>query len=191
LENLSDGTFITAHVGYRDDLLETILRLDIVPIQVVRDPRAILASFVPYILNDRKHFLHTAFQNMDNVTRYQSVLDGVMLDKLELRSLRKCCLALDPWTRSAKTLRIRFEDIVGARGGGSDSKRDCILEQLKETLDRPADKRESVRDGLYGPGRHTFRKGQIDSWRDEIPPAVLNRVSEELADILDDWGYAP
>jgi len=189
LAKLRAGMFITAHVGYRENLLNTILRMDIVPVQVVRDPRAILASFVPYVLNDSNHFLHSMFHKMEEDSRYHAVLDGVASSRQKLQSLRSCCLALDPWIQSSRTVVVRFEDIVGSRGGGSDIVRDRTLNQLKEALDLPAGKMAMVSEHLYGAGRHTFRKGQVNSWKEEIPSAILTRTDSELGDVLDSWGY--
>lgn len=190
LNGIKDDQFITAHVGYRQDLLETIIDKGYVPIQVIRDPRAVLASFVPFVLTYKKHFLHTTFKSLSHHERYKTVLEGISIDGLTLQPLRTYCMALDPWLNSEQVHRIRFEDIVGAQGGGTDEQCLNVLEHLASALDLPDDRITQVAEDLYGPGRCTFRKGKIDSWREEIPSDLLERISDELVDVLDKWEYS-
>lgn len=190
LRRVRDNQFISGHVGYRNDLLETIVSLDFKPIQVIRDPRAVLASFVPYVLGDKNHFLHSAFKSLPNNDRYKAVLDGIVEGGLTQRPLRICCLALDPWVDNPAVLTIRYEDIVGSKGGGSDVRRLEILEDIASALNIENPNIQKVSDELYGPGRHTFRKGRVGGWDEEIPAMVLKRVNSELEDVLEKWGYA-
>lgn len=189
LKRLSDKQFITSHVGYDSRLLESVIGCDITPIQVLRDPRAVLASFVPYVLQDKQHFLSASFQRMSTEERYQSALLGGEFNELKLNSIESYCRALAPWVTHKAVTLIRFEDIVGKNGGGCDNKRDAALELLADKLELPKEKIPAVADALYGPGRHTFRKGHIDSWREELPPSVRDLISVELSEILTLWGY--
>lgn len=189
LRSVRENQFISGHVGYRRDLLDAILEQGFVPIQVIRDPRAVLASFVPYVLEDTSHFLHSVFKSLPHDERYMAVLDGIARDGLIQRPLRACCLALDPWVENEKAYTIKFEDIVGGKGGGSDIRRMEVLGEIAATLNIPDPDIQRVSDELYGPGRHTFRKGKVDTWKDEIPPKILARLHGELGDILDKWGY--
>jgi len=189
LRKVKDGQFLSGHVGYRQDLLDEILNAGFISIQVIRDPRAVLASFVPYVLGDQKHFLHTIFQSLSHEERYKAALDGITANGLTLKPLREYCLALDPWLDSKEVHTIRFEDIVGDQGGGSDTQRIQVLEHLAEVLGLPGDRITEVAENLYGPGRHTFRKGKIDSWKEEIPPDMLEHISVEVAGVLKKWGY--
>ncbi len=189
LRRVSPDQFVTAHVGYSDELLNTVLNMGFVPLQVVRDPRAILASFVPYVLGDKSHFLHTLFRDMNSEQRYEAVYTGVTQGSDSLAPLHTCCHALDPWTDHPDVWRIRFEDIVGSAGGGDDATRQKVLEQLAELIDAPASRIGEVANNLYGPGRHTFRKGRIDAWRKEVPERLQQRITRELGDVLDKWGY--
>lgn len=189
LRKVKNNQFISAHVGYQQELLDAVINNGFTPIQVIRDPRAVLASFVPYVLADKNHFLHKLFKSLPMEERYQAVLDGVTENKLTQRSLQECCEALNPWLNTEGVIVVKFEDIVGSQGGGSDETRIKVLEEIADALNIPRELIPSVADNLYGPGRHTFRKGRIDSWKDEIPAPVLERISNEMSDILNKWGY--
>lgn len=189
LDKVGDNQFITAHLGYESQLLDYAVSTGFTSIQVIRDPRAVLASFVPYILYDKHHFLHKLFQTLSENERYMAALDGIALDNNALKPLKESCQALDPWLNNESTHIIRFEEIVGSAGGGSNKTQLKVITELAELLDIPESKITGVAKELYGPGRHTFRKGKIDSWKEEIPEPVLGRISNELGDVLKKWGY--
>jgi len=189
LRKVKNNEFISAHVGYQQELLDAVIENGFTPIQVIRDPRAVLASFVPYVLADTNHFLHKLFKSLTLEERYQAVLDGVSEGDLTQSSLRDCCEALNPWLNTKGVVIVKFEDIVGSQGGGSDEARNKVLEEIAHALSIPSEQIPAVADSLYGPGRHTFRKGRIDTWKDEVPPLVLERISKEMSDILTKWGY--
>lgn len=188
-KKIKQNQFISSHVGYNDEILEAALNYDLQPIQVVRDPRAVLASFVPYICSDKSHFLHSSFSSLSKNEQYKVVLEGYSDNKHELQPLYDCCNALTPWLNSKKVITIRFEDIVGATGGGSDEKQRETLALLIDKLEVQQTLLDPTIRNLYGPGRHTFRKGQIDSWRDEIPKDLIDNINAELEEVLLKWGY--
>ena len=144
---------------------------------------------MPYILGDKNHFLNGLFKSLSFDDRYRAVLDGVTENNLTQRSLQSCCEALDPWLNTNGVLVVKFEDIVGNQGGGSNEQRIKVLEQVADALNLNRESIPQVAESLYGPGRHTFRKGKIDSWKEEIPSSVLDRISSEMSVILDKWGY--
>ncbi len=189
LRTLLDSQFISAHVGYDDGILRQVLHYNVRPIQVLRDPRAVLASFIPYVMSDRNHFLNKAFTAMDPDERLYTTLHGLKSEGIELSPMRDYCKALDPWVNHPEVLNIKFEDIVGEQGGGQRADLLTSLEKLAESLDLPRDKIEGVADNLYGPGRHTFRRGQIDSWRTELPASFVSKMNEELEPVINQWGY--
>ncbi|MGE0198071.1 MAG: sulfotransferase domain-containing protein [Simkaniaceae bacterium] len=85
---------------------------------------------------------------------------------------------------------IRFEDLVGEKGGGSaEAQREAII-QIAAFLEIPLteEKIRYVVDNLYGTS-WTFRKGQVGSWKEHFKPQHVERFVEELGDILIDWGY--
>lgn len=190
LRNAPERSFITAHVGYSTALLDAVVRHGVQPIVVSRDPRAVLVSFVHYVAQRKEHVLHTEFEMLSMEDRFDAVLNGRRFRNAYLEPLRIRCLALDGWLHSPDTLKIRFEDLVGNRGGGSDDIQRATLSRLAETLGIKNPPIDTVMEELFGPGRHTFRKGQVASWQEEIPATLLPDVDRCVGDIVERWGYA-
>lgn len=189
LLKLSDNRYCTAHVGYTDDILCKAIELGIIPLVVIRDPRAVLVSSTHYILKKKTHALYHKLSKMEPNDRYKTILYGSFDQDNTLKSLKLRCQSLDPWIKSKNVMCIRFEDIVGKRGGGSDIKQMQILAELCDRIDGPKDKIDYVAENLFGPGKHTFRKGKINSWEDELPKDIIRLADKELKDILIWWGY--
>ncbi len=183
------NTFFTAHVGYSTALLDAVINHGISPIVVHRDPRAVLVSFVHYVTKLEEHVLHTEFKDLPEEQKFMHVLNGHRFEKAYLEPLRTRCLALDGWLASDKVLKIRFEDLVGTKGGGTLESQEQTIANLCDWLEIPRAKSEGVADELFGPGRHTFRKGQVDSWRSELSDENIKLVEEKLGDVLKKWGY--
>lgn len=190
LSNAHSGEYFTSHQGYTTDFLSKLIQLDFFPIVIVRDPRAVLASFVPYVIKNNKHMMHKIFREIDVEKRYLATLKGLQNDKISLQPLRIRCNAIDPWILSDRVLLVKFEDLVGGKGGGSDITQKETICRICDWLKIPKDRIENTANNLFGGQKSTFRTGRVNSWKEEIPPDVQVKAKIELKDILKKWGYS-
>lgn len=189
LKKARPNKFFTAHVGYSTALLNAVLAHDIAPIAIHRDPRAVLVSFVHYVSKLKEHVLHSEFKDLPEDEKFRRVLEGHRFKKAYLEPLRTRCMSLDGWLASDRVLKIRFEDLVGTKGGGTLEAQEETISRLCNWLEIPESKSAGVAEELFGPGRHTFRKGQVDSWKSELSDDNIKLVEETLGDVLVQWGY--
>lgn len=185
----SDGTFLFGHIGYTTDILYRVQQMGFKPFVMLRDPRAVLNSFVHYVATNTRHVLHEDFIAMNLEQRYLAALHGFFDGKASLQPMNVRCKALAPWIDSNDVQVLYFERLVGNKGGGSDEQQRQTLEVLCNILGIDKTGIDRVMSELHGPGRPTFRKGQIDSWVGEIPARLHEVINEELADVLTAWGY--
>ncbi len=185
---LRDGEFLTAHVGHSYSFLDLVERHGVRPVIVVRDPRAVLNSFVHYVVTVRAHPMSSFFRGLDADARYRQALRGGWSGKAFLEPMVHRCRGLTPWLESSEVLQVRFEDLVGQQGGGSNQAQTVVMEQLAGHLAIPMDRLDKAAEDLFGDS-NTFRRGQIASWRNEIPQSMSAEIDSELAPILDLWGY--
>lgn len=82
-----------------------------------------------------------------------------------VRNCEECLKAL----QNPEILVVRFEDLVGSRGGGSDqAQQEAILKIVDFMGMRLSDAAlGKIQENLFG-STTTFRKGQIGSWREEF-----------------------
>ncbi len=85
-------------------------------------------------------------------------------------------------------LKVRFEDLVGEGGGGSQVSQAAAIESWAKFLrvDVPA---EELAEGLFG-GTSTFSTGRVDSWRNVFQEHHRKAFEREFGDVLEDYGYA-
>lgn len=192
LRRVKSGQYLTAHVGYTEDILLKVQEMNFKLILMIRDPRAVIASYVPYILKARWHFLYEYFNKIDNEERYKIALNGYFGNrKISIQSMYTRCLSLVHWINSKSVLLVKFEDLIGIKGGGDDQKQRETLKRICSHIDAPLEKIDYVMNNLFGytPGRKTFREGKIDSWREEIPYSIQKEMKKRLQPILQKWGY--
>lgn len=83
-----------------------------------------------------------------------------------------------------------LQNTLGDKGGGSTASHEACLHRLFDHLSFPHGKVGDVVKNLFGEGRHTFRQGRIESWKEEIPSALFADINYELGDVIERWGYA-
>lgn len=93
------------------------------------------------------------------------------------------------------TLIVKFEDLVGKAGGGSDKKQREAIIKIAEFIGHQYSEEDITRvtQNLFG-SSPTFRKGKIGSWNSHFDSKCINLFSKyikklNLTDILSDYGY--
>ena len=183
---LKDYEYITAHIGESLDFFDYLLSKDIPTCIVVRDPRAVISSSVNYILRLKTHPLHSRLRSLPSKERYLCVLHGD--PKYNYQSIEDRYRSIRIWKDSSKVLTIRFEDLIGPAGGGDSSRMHDSISSIIQHIDADLSKLNYVKDNLFG-FRRTFNKGQVGSWKTEIPSEVQSVIKNELSDLIQDLGY--
>jgi len=83
---------------------------------------------------------------------------------------------------------IRYEDLVGSRGGGSNDIQDRLVSGVAAHLGLSIDA-QSVANGLYDISARTFRKGKIGAWRTAFSNKNKGLFHDRFGDVLDCYGY--
>ena len=186
--NLPNKEFISGHANYSDHLYYILQQEKIKTIQVIRDPRDVLLSYVHYVAKTPSHFIYEFYQAKSFDERLKFTLEGGMANDLYMESFREMLKKVDGWFNKDKVMIVKFEDIIGKNGGGSEKKQADAIGQIIEFLNVKNDDIKSVSNQLFG-GTHTFRKGQIGSWKDELTDEQIKLVRKHLDDIVVTWGY--
>lgn len=189
LSRTKENEFLTGHIGYSDELLARIKDFAYSPILILRDPRAVLNSFVHYVSSNEKHLMHNYLKGKPLEEKYYLALYGYEDCKVSLKPLVERCKALNNWKFDPEILQLRFEDLVGLEGGGDYDSQESAIMSILTFLDIESQNIPEICENVFGPGRHTFRKGVISGWKDEMPLDVQFEVQNVLKDILTDWNY--
>ena len=160
----SRQTLLSAHLHGTPENIEVIRKYDLKTVLIYRDPRdqAVSLSYYLHRMNPRaRQMFGNNLMNLDlGVEKIsQQELLTLIIGKLAESYALFTALLAEP-----TILAIKFEDLVGARGGGSDEASIHAIAKIAEQLTGTADERNvhEVAARLFG-GTLTFRKGQIGS----------------------------
>lgn len=97
-----------------------------------------------------------------------------------------------PWMNAKKFYTVRFENLVGAKGGGSD---EAQFEEIKKMAEHiglklAPEKIKEIGENLFG-GSKTFRSGQIGGWKKHFTPEMKAAFKKAPGanQLLIDLGY--
>lgn len=192
LRTVPPGGVAQAHVGWSSSFAELLDRYDYRAVVMLRDPRDVATSLVPYLLRLPHHFLHDRFAALPEQDRYTAALEGLPpgRDGLGLLDMATRFRSVARWSRDPRTIVVRFEDLVGERGGGDRDTQLRTLAGMRAHVGLAPDEDQVARvaDDLFGSSR-TFRKGQIGTWREQFSDEQVELSRRLLGDLLIEWGY--
>ncbi|EIC23456.1 sulfotransferase domain-containing protein [Thiorhodovibrio frisius] len=191
LDKLPDGAVFGAHCLYSQPIRRLLAASDVSVVCMLRDPRSIAVSHLDYIKRTPRHFFHPFFMALgdDNERLKMSILGG-QLGPYTLRSLADRYREYLDWKESGSALMVRFEDLVGEKGGGCADRQRIAIKETLGFLGHGEDAALAahVQASIFG-STSTFRKGRIDSWRSELPPQHLAMLNDSLGPLLPEMGY--
>lgn len=167
-------------------------------IQVLRHPCAELASWANYIVEPGYYWREAqrAFASLSPKERVRLMLYGGLLNETDTRfyyrGFREVWSQVQGWVESDEVLTVKYEDLVGSRGGGDDELQRVTIARMLRHIGMSASDAEVKRisENLYG-GTHTFRQGNIEGWRKLIDADLERQVYEQLHDlpVIQKLGY--
>ncbi len=85
---------------------------------------------------------------------------------------------------------VRFEELIGAGGGGSVEMQVATVQRMLDYLGRADADAEQIAAQVFDTGSPTFRKAQIGGFREALSAEQLALVHELHGDVISQYGYA-
>jgi hypothetical protein len=191
LAKIPDGCVVSAHCYYTPELAGLFREEGMKTVCILRDPRDVAVSQMHYLKQLKDHFAHKAFTALpSDHERLLVSIRGGELGGHKLLPLDERYRRFLGWEQDGGTVVVKFEDLVGPKGGGSTEVQRLAVERVAAHVGLSADERtmRRVQEGLFGVGR-TFRKGQIGGWREEFSPEHERVVEQVAGPLLVKLGY--
>lgn len=195
INSLPDNTSFGSHCLYSDKMVDLCSHSNTKIICIIRDPRSIIFSHFKHIESKKNHYLHDHFINLKNdKERLLFSIYGGELKGDRMRSIVERYADFNPWMDSPEVLVIKFEDLIGENGGGSKDTQSKVINDVSKFIGINNVDVNKIQSSLYGlentqTKSKTFRKGKIDSWKDEVSPELLESINEEFEGILEKFEY--
>ena len=191
LSRLPDGCFITAHCIYTPELAGLFREEKLRVACILRDPRDVAVSQMHHIKQRTRHFAHEPFVALpSDHERLLVSIRGGELGGRKLQSLDERYRQFLGWERDPNAVMVKFEELVGPKGGGSAEAQRRTVERVAAHVGIETDERTMrlVEEKLFGVGR-TFRKGQSGGWRLEFTEEHVRATKEVAGPLLVELGY--
>ena len=191
LAGVPEGGFVTAHCIYTPELAGLFHEGGMKTVCILRDPRDVAVSQMHYLKQLKNHFAHEEYMALpSDRERLMVSIRGGELGGQGLQPLAERYGRFLGWERAGGAVMVRFEDLVGPEGGGSEEAQRLAVGRVAMHLGVPVEERTIglVGEGLFGAGR-TFRKGQIGGWREEFTAEHEQALEEAAGPLLAELGY--
>lgn len=190
LKKIPSYGIVPGHTAYNVELENLLSEEKYRCLVISRDPRDVVVSHVHYILKEQ-HFLHSYYNSLEDFDRCLMIsIEGIKMDGIELKNIADRVLGITDWNKSEMFLPLRFEDVIGLRGGGE---LDRQLETFRKIvthlgIDVNDDQIKKAATDMFGKG-YSFRKGNIGGWREVFKDEHKSCFKELAGDLLIELGY--
>jgi sulfotransferase 6B1 len=190
------GMFVTAHATFHPVLRDLVKELQFKQIILLRDPRDAVVSSMFFTKREpwlQHHKYYTEALESDE-ERIMATIRGFGPDVATdhpRASIRERFEGYIPWLDDPSTLVVRFEDLIGQRGGGVSEKQLDEIERIGAFVERPLSREQTqqIAQKMYSKGSLTFRKGIAGDWRNHFTEDHRRAFKEVAGDILIRLGY--
>ncbi|MFM6033482.1 MAG: sulfotransferase domain-containing protein [Dolichospermum sp.] len=193
---ISPKQYILGHIPWTPLLMPILRDLNYHQVFIIRDPRAVVVSLIPFVLDTGKmpgrHFLEDDFSFMSPTQRLDFILEGGYAVKagVEIKNFAEVYRSMLAWRNQENCLFIHFEDLVGERGGGTKEKQEIVVHKICSYLDIPFDNTIVSQLGeIYNPGARTFRTGQIHGWKSSMNAVDIDKLNIYCQTLCEEAGY--
>ncbi len=191
LASIRGGQVATAHLPYIASIAGLIANEGFRTVNLVRSPRDMLISRYFYIVGLRRHRLHKHLVETypDKKSRIIALIRGPQPgeDTIQghFRPYAFPFTAFSGWLTAPCVVTLRYEDLVGTRGGGSDERQLAALSTLARHLDlsTTGEHLQSRWAAVQHRGNATFRKGQIGDWVNHFDEDIEAVFEQHLGEI--------
>lgn len=190
---LPDNSFCTGHAPYSSELSSILTNNEYKLIFIIRDPRDVALSYINHMLIDSRYPPHKYFSKMKTkAEQFNAVLNGFYISKYNFCApLHERIDAVSGWLDENNTCCVRFEDIIGKRGGGTAKSQNLAVRKILNLLNIQLSESDfiSVTDSLFTTKAETFFKGQIGQWNKVFDSEIKDQFKSKCGDDLIQLGY--
>lgn len=187
LGGLRPGQVLFTHLPFKPRFEQAAIGCGARLLMLIRDPRDIAVSEVHYTLARPETPGHDALRREPDMhSRLRLMIGGGG----EILPLSTRLGRFHGWL-DTDPLLVRFEDLVGPRGGGTDATQRQNLQRIFSHLGVPLSEPDllALQARVFSDASPTFRRGRIGGWRDEFTPDLRELFDREASSLLTMFGY--
>lgn len=187
LEALRPGQVTLAHLPFDPAYPQILSREGVEALFVVRDPRDIAVSLAHFIADHRDHPLHSLYAAQPDLkSRIEVAIAGAADHRPPAPPLALILEGFAGWLDSGAQV-VRFEDLIGPRGGGDEQAQERTVNAIYDHLGLAAPPGLHAR--VFSHASPTFRKGLIGQWHQHFDPELEALYERQAGGWVGAYGY--
>lgn len=197
-----NGTIVRSHLMYCNQILNILNENGCKMLFIYRDLRDVAVSHARWVIKEERIFLHDLYTQMATFDdQLMHSIQGVPIGSPFGSNISQPDIGSDfarwsRWVEDPHTLAIKFEDLVGERGGGSEATRLYKVQQILDHLSVSISKhqlQEQFASYILNPDEsHTFKKGgkgSIGGWQTHFKDEHKTAFKKVAGEMLIKLGY--
>lgn len=191
LNRVPDDSVVSAHCVYTQGFGDLLSEQKMRTVCIIRDPRDTAVSHMHYVKQRPRHRAYKEYMALPNDhERLMASIRGGKLGPHTLHPLDERYRRFLGWEREGGAVTVKFEDLVGPKGGGSEEAQRAAVVRIVDHLGLDVGDRTvgAIQERLFGSGR-TFRKGQTGGWKQEFSEEHREAAREVAGELLVELGY--
>lgn len=190
LKNIKDKTYIKAHLPYTKKLECVLIENNFKILFIIRDPRDVVLSFVNWTLNNPSHPEYDILKNLSiNEAVIYSFTRKYKKKYYKRDSFINRINKIDGWLNSNSVCSLRFEDLIGERGGGKEIDQINTVKKILSFLEIKDDSTGMIIKNLFYTKAKTFHKGQIGSWEKVFEKQTIDIFNKHIGQFIEKLNY--
>lgn len=193
LGSMQTGEFTKGHIPCFERAKDFVANHDLLIFNMIRDPRDNIVSLVNYLMSQPNHPLHAPYSRLasDN-ERIMATIRGV-IDEQGRQLTRDIGWRMNNWIgwdNEPKATALRFEALIGPRGGGDASLQLVEIRKMLHALGiNNEDLVGRISEHAFDNRVHSFHKGQIGRWKSAFTKEHKSAFKEVANWTLLHYGY--
>lgn len=188
--------FLLSHTPHNKPFEKYLIDNHWKAISIIRDPRAMCLSMINHVRARPHNYAYNYLFNQlqKDSQRIKAILQGFndVNGCRGIISLNEMFRSMLAWRNTKNFLTIRFEDLVGSKGGGEVQLQKQTIVNILNHLGVTVTSEDSL---VAWIGEHsfgktgTFRSGQIAGWRKVFSKMDIDLFKSMAGDLLIELGY--
>lgn len=197
ISKIRRGSILSSHQARSPELDEILNQKKIRVLFVIRDPRDVCVSLYYWIKKTNYHHFRETYDGLSSDDeRLKMIITGYEPNPSD--GTKKGIVSIDyhfrrrlSWMDDERCLTVRFEDLIGASGGGDKLQQLAVITKIANFLNIKLSDHDVdyIGDNIFSSRTATFRKGQIGSWREEFSEEHKVVFKDIAGQLLIDLGY--
>ena len=196
------NSIVRSHLMYCDEVKEILQEFNCKVIFIYRDLRDVAVSHARWVTKEKRIFLHQHYLNLNNFDeQLMCSIKGVPLgtpfgSNVSQPDIGQDFLRWRGWIDDPTALAVKFEDLVGVRGNGSETTRlqtiEKIINYLGINLSSAEIETQFASEVMNPQESHTFRKGgkgSIGGWKSLFKEGHKQVFKQVAGNLLIELGY--